>query len=551
MDIKAIAHLGRFREIVSTLIKYGFDDVVDRMGLPGRKYLEKIRFHDTHLTTWERMRMVLEELGPTFIKCGQILSQRADLLPKELLDELRKLQDDVPPETFADIKKVIESSFKLPLTAVFSEFEKKPLAAASLAQVHRARLKKEGQEVAVKVQRPGITDTIKNDMDILEKIAVQLDGRMESFKVYNLPQLVQRIRKLMLQEVNFVRETRTMQVVQATVKDETGVFVPATYPDYCSYVVITMELSRGSKMKDVDIASLKNRATLAKRGLSLSLRQVLEHGFFHADPHPGNFLIDEDENLILLDWGMVGRLTDKIRFELIDLISAVVENDVEMITDILLGFTIGKENVNRDILQNEVLEVISLFTRMPLKEVNLGQLLIELTSILRAHGRILTTDLSIMIKALITAEGTARLLYPDLDVIKEAEPLVKRLSRSRFSASSLLKVVQRNIRYIFRFQHEFPRQALGIVSKLDKGELAIRFRHENLEDLQSTMERVVNRLVVGIVTGALFLGSSMIILADTGPRLWGYPTLGVLGYIIGLFLGFRLLLAMHRSRRRR
>ncbi len=550
MDIKAIAHLGRFREIVSTLVKYGFDDVVDRMGLPGRKYLERIRFHDTHLGTWERMRMVLEELGPTFIKCGQILSQRADLLPKGLLDELRKLQDDVPPETFPDIKKVIEDSFKVPL-AVFSEFEEKPLAAASLAQVHRARLKKGGQEVAVKVQRPGITDTIKNDMDILEKIAVQLDGRMESFKVYNLPQLVQRIRKLMLQEVNFVREMRTMQVVQTTVKDESGIFVPGTYPDYCSYVVITMELSRGSKMKDVDIASLKNRATLAKRGLSLSLRQVLEHGFFHADPHPGNFLIDEDENLILLDWGMVGRLTDKVRFELVDLISAVVDNDVEIITDILLGFTIGKENVNRDILQNEVLEVISLFTRMPLKEVNLGQLLIELTSILRAHGRILTTDLSIMIKALITAEGTARLLYPDLDVIGEAEPLVKRLSRSRFSPSSLLKVTQRNIRYFFRFQHEFPRQALGIVSKLDKGELAIRFRHENLEDLQSTMERVVNRLVVGIVTGALFLGSSMIILADTGPRLWGYPTLGVLGYIIGLFMVFRLLLAMHRSRKRR
>ncbi|MFN2342031.1 MAG: ABC1 kinase family protein, partial [Desulfonatronovibrio sp.] len=403
MDIKAIAHLSRFKEIVTTLVKYGFDDIVNRLDIPGKKYLQKIHSYDTSLSTWERMRMVLEELGPTFIKCGQILSQRADLLPLELLQELRKLQDDVPSESFSEIKKVVEDSFKVPLNTIYSEFEETPIAAASLAQVHRARLKSNGMEVAVKVQRPEISDIIKNDMDILEKIAVRLDGRIESFKVYNLPNLVQRIRRLMLQELDFVREMRTMQVVKSTVDDETGIIVPEVFSDYSNHLVITMELARGSKMKDVDFTALKNRATMAKRGLSLSLKQVLEHGFFHADPHPGNFLIDEDENLILLDWGMVGRLTDKVRFELIDLIAAVVENDVEIITDILIGFTIGEEKINRDVLQNEVLEVVSLFTRMPLKEVNLGQLLLELTGILRSHGRVLTTDLSIMIKALITA----------------------------------------------------------------------------------------------------------------------------------------------------
>ena len=550
MDIKTIAHLGRFREIVSTLAKYGFDDVVDRLDIPGSKYLEKIRFHGTHLSTWERMRLVLEELGPTFIKCGQILSQRADLLPKELLFELRKLQDEVPPEDFLDIKKVIEDSFNSPLETIFSQFDETHLAAASLAQVHTAILRETGQEVAVKVQRPDIAHTIKNDMDILEKIAVRLDGRIESLKVYNLPEFVQRIRKLMLQELDFTREMRTMQVVRTMIEEQEGVLVPEVYPGYSNNFVITMELARGSKIKDLDIASLKNRATIAKRGLALSLRQVLEQGFFHADPHPGNFLIDQDENLILLDWGMVGRLTDRVRFELIDLVSAVIDNDVEIVTEILLGFTTGQKEIKRDILQNEVLEVISLFTRMPIKEVNLGHLLIELTSILRSHGRILSTDLSIMIKALITAEGTARLLYPDLDVVGEAEPMVKKLARRRFSASNIIKAIKRNLRYFFRFQNEFPRQALAIISKLDKGELAIRFRHENLEGMQSTMERMINRLVVGIITGAIFLGSSMVILADTGPTLWGYPTLGVIGYIVGLVLSIRLLMAMSRSKRR-
>ncbi len=550
MDIRAIAHLGRFREIVSTLIKYGFDDVVDRLEIPGRKYLEKIRVHTAHLTTYERLRMVLEELGPTFIKFGQIMSQRADLFPEDLLQELRKLQDDVPPEDFSEIKRVLEQNFNASLEEVFSEIEENPIAAASLAQVHRGKLKHDGQEVALKIQRPGIAETIRSDLDILERLAIRLDGRMESFRVYNLPQLVQRIRRLMFQELNFVQEARNMRVVQTHLEQDSGILVPSVFTEYSGPYVITMELARGSKMKDIKFSELKNRATLAKRGVSFSLQQVLVHGFFHADPHPGNILVDEYENMIILDWGMVGRLTPKVRYELIDLISAVVNNDVEDVTEILISFTIGRENINRNILQNEILDVISHFTRLPLKEINLGQLLMELTTILRSHGRILTTDLSIMIKALVTAEGTARMMYPDLDIIKEAEPIVRQISAERYKPGNVIKGLQRNIKYLLRFQYEFPRQAMDIVSKLEQGELAIRFQHHNLEGLQSTLERIVNRLVLGIIVAALFLGSGIIVVAGTGPTLWGYPTLGVVGYIVALVLILRLLTGMMRSRRR-
>jgi len=549
MDIKSIAHLGRFREITTILVRYGFQDIVERLEIPGARYLKKVRPRHEDLHTWERVRKILEELGPTFIKCGQILSQRADLVPRGLMDELSKLQDDVPAENFDQIQKVLEEGFQVPLDQVFSEIESTPLAAASLAQVHRARLRDSGREVALKIQRPGIAETIKNDMDILEKIAVQLDGRMEYFKVYNLPELVKRLRKLILSELNFTYEMRNMQVAASQLSEEDRIRIPEAFPDFCSKKVLAMELCRGTKMKHLDLSRLEDPQDLARRGLNFTLRQVLEQGFFHADPHPGNILIDDDQNLVIMDWGMVGRLTPKMRFELIDLIAAVVDNDVDEVTEILLAFTSGKENVNRDALQNDVLEVISHFTRMPLKDINLGQLLLELTTSLRAHGRVLTTDLSIMIKSLITAEQTAKMLHPELDVVSEAEPILRRIGRERFRPENLLKGLYKNFRYLLRFQNELPRQVMAIISKLDQGQLAIRFQHENLEGMQATLEKVVNRLVTGIITAALFLGSSLIFVADTGPMLWGHPLLGTAGYIVALVLCLHLIASMFRARR--
>ncbi|RQD78857.1 AarF/UbiB family protein, partial [Desulfonatronospira sp. MSAO_Bac3] len=424
MDIRSIAHLGRFREIITTLAKYGFHDIVERLEIPGLKYLKKVKPKHEDLHTWERVRKILEELGPTFIKLGQILSQRADIVPEGLMKELSKLQDDVHAEDFEDIKKVLEKNYAAPLDDIFSEIDPLPLAAASMAQVHRARLRENGREVALKVQRPGIEETIKNDLEILEKIAVQLDGRMEYFKVYNLPQLVRRIKKLIFSELNFTYELRNMQVAAAQMKNEQRLRVPDTFPELSTSQVLVMELCKGTQMKNVDIAGLTGREELAKSALHFTLRQVLGQGFFHADPHPGNILVDDEENLIILDWGMVGRLTPKVRHDLIDLIAAIVENDVDEVTELLLNFTSGTENINMDALQGEVLEIVSHFTRMPLKEINLGRLLMELTTALREHGRVLTSDLSIMIKSLITAEQTAKMLYPDLDVVGEAEPIL-------------------------------------------------------------------------------------------------------------------------------
>jgi ubiquinone biosynthesis protein len=542
---------GRFKEIVSVLIKYGFKDVVAHLAVPGRERLKRAVGVDPKLTTWERIRMAMEELGPTFIKCGQILSQRADLVPKELITELCKLQDEVPPEKFSDIQKVLDDSFACPVAEIFSKIDEIPIASASLAQVHRAELAGDCREAALKIQRPGIADIIEKDMDILEKIAVRLDARISYLKVYNLPQVVHRIRKLMMQEIDFLHEMHNMQAARSQFQPEDGIIIPDVYPELCRKHVLTMAMMHGEKLKNVNVEILRNRKDLARRGLNFSLQQILVHGFFHADPHPSNVLVDGSENLIIVDWGMTGWVTPRVQFELINLFSALANNEIDEIVDFLMTFTSGREDVDRLELQNEIMEVTTRFVNMPLKDVNLGQMLLEVTSILRSYGRVLGTDLSIMIKALITAEQTAKMIDPDLNVIQEAEPIVSRLIRERFEPARLYNGLYRYLRLLMRHQYDLPRHAVSIVGKLDDGKIAIRFRHENLEGLQTTMEGTVNRLVLGIITGALFLGSSMIILSGTGPTLWGYPALGVIGYLIALVIVLRLTIVMIRTNKGR
>jgi ubiquinone biosynthesis protein len=549
MDLRTFAHLGRYREIVSVLWHYGFDEVVQRLELPGRRLLEKIHPRARELNTWERIRKAMEELGPAFIKAGQFLSMRHDLLPPALLRELRKLQDEVPPEPFAAIRQVVEANLGKPLSEIFLYFEEEPLAAASLAQVHRAMLHRDRQVVAVKIQRPNIPEIVRTDLEILEILARRLNERMESMRVYNLPNIVQQIRRLMLNEIDFSRELRNMRIMHSIIADEPGFFVPAVFPEYSTPRVLTMELAKGKKLKDIDLEKLENRHELARRGISIVIKLVLDKGFFHADPHPGNFLIDTDGTISLLDWGMVGRLPAEVRYDLIDLVHAFVEKDTEEVVGILLEFVSGGEHVDRRLLENEVLENMNLFHHLPLKEINLAQLLNDTTRILREQGLILSADLAIMIKALVTAEGTARQLYPDLDTLAEVEPFIRRLARERYKAANLRRNLLRDLKYLFKIQKKLPASILEITDKIERGDIAIRFRHEKLEGIQHTFDEIANRMILGLITASLFIASGLIIFSGIGPTFWGYPSLGVIGFLLAGLLATYLVIAIFRSQK--
>jgi ubiquinone biosynthesis protein len=548
LDLTTIKHVGRLKDIVFVLLKYGFDDVVERLEIPGKLLLKKVMRVEEGLAPAERVRRAAEELGPTFVKFGQVMSLRSDLLPADLIVELRKLHDEVPPVPFAEIRHQIESHLYGALDSVFVQFDEEPVAAASLAQVHRAVLRERRQPVAVKVQRPDVESDIASDIAIMEAIAGQLHRRMEAAAVYELPNLVADFKKTLLREMDYTREARHMRIFQANFADDPEVYVPRLYTEFCTRQILVMELVDGVKLSEVSTEDRPRRRELARRGLRIVVKQILEDGFFHADPHPGNIVVREDNVLCLLDCGMVGRLTSEMRFKLTDLIQAVVNKDSDRLLDVLLDLAHGYDQVHRRELQRDLMDLLDGYHSVPLEELDLGSFLAEVSDVLREHKLTLPQNLAIMIKALITAEGLARQLDPELDVVAEVQPLVEKLVFEQWRPENIWRSIRNNLSHMWALQRQLPRRLGHIIEKLERGELAVKFEHENLDPLHHTLEDIASRLTVAIIVASVVIGSSLLVTAEAGPMLFGFPALGVIGYVISAVLGLWIVFNILRSR---
>lgn len=549
MHFKTISKLGRFKEIILTLIKYGFDDLVQRLDFPGMELLKRFHKVDEEISTYTRLRLILEELGPTFIKIGQIISLRPDLLPRPLVHELSKLQDEITPADSNQFRLVFEQSIGHSIEETFSIFDSQPLAAASLSQVYRGVLRKEGHIVSVKIQRPGIRQKTETDLDILEAIAERLHERSNDLRIYDLPNLVRVTRRNLMREIDFKREALNIKIARNYATEINDVYIPEVYTDYCSEKVLVTEHIQGTKLREAEIMHLEDPLALAKQGLHTAIKQILEDGFFHADPHPGNLLISKEKGLCLIDWGMVGRLTERDRYELIDLIRAVVEKESNLMMHALLRITNSDRNIDERALERDLLDLLDSFFAGPIKDLNIGHLLMAIIELLRGYRLKLPPDLVIMIKALITAEGTARQIYPDLDVITEAKNHIERIASKRYKTAMLWRSIRSSMSRILSMQREVPRRIFKITDKIERDELGIRFRHENLESLNHTLENISNRLAFSIIIAALLIGSSMVITTGIGPLLFGFPALGIIGYLISSLLGLWLIINIIRKRK--
>jgi ubiquinone biosynthesis protein len=551
LDLHTLSRLNRFKEISFTLIKYGFGDLLSRLDLPDKIMFPKPsrKPERQEESTWKRIRYVLTELGPTFVKFGQLLSLRTDLLPPALANELSRLQDEVQAEDWKAISSQIEKNLERPIDEIFAYIEPKPLAAASLAQVHRARLIADNAVVAIKVQRPGIEQVIRNDLDIMAGLAKQIHERIETMALYDLPGLVRELRRMLLRELDFEREARNIRLAQANFQGHEYIRFPAVFSEFSTRKVLIMELVQGTKLRNVTALPEEKRLLLARNGLRASLKQILEDGFFHADPHPGNIFVMDDGTFTMLDWGMVGRLTPNIRLKLITLLEGIVDRDSETVLDILLDFSEHAPEVDTDELHRDIMDLLDDFYSLPLEDINIGQLLSAITGLLHQYKIRIKSDLAIMIKALVTSEGSARLLYPKLDVVTESTPFVRRIALSKYSPRLIYRQLRKGMSNALQMQKDLPRQANEILSKLEHDKLSIRFEHKNLDGMRLTLDRIANRLTLGIITGCMIIGSSMIITTGVRPFIFGYPALGLIGYLLSACVGFWLVIDILRRKK--
>ncbi|MBR9985502.1 MAG: hypothetical protein KFF68_06295 [Desulfosarcina sp.] len=548
MKLKTIGNLGRLKEILAAFVKYGFADIVGLLDLPGRHLADRVMDVDPDLTPYERFRMALDQLGPTFVKFGQVMSLRSDLLPKPLIEELQKLQDDAAPVDVESIKAVIRDNVDQPWERLFHSFDERPLAAASLSQVHRAVLRDGAMEVALKVQRPDIESNINRDLSILESVAERMHARIPEMQTYELPRLVKLIRKSLERELDFQREARYVQMARGHMRGLEGIHVPKAFLQLSTPQLLVMEYIRGQNLRTMDRDLLEDPMALARNGLRATVKQLFEVGFFHADPHPGNVLISNGNTINLLDWGMVGRLTAGDRHEVVDLISAIVERDSRRLVDTLLTIAAGSVDIDRRTLERDLLDVLDSHLVDSLSELRLGQLVLDVTEMIRKYHLQIPTDLFMMIKALVTAEGTVQLINPEMDLVTEMRPHLKRLASQRFSPQSIWRAGRAFLLKMAAAPTRFPKRIGDIVEKMEQGRLRIGFEHRNLGGLQTTLEKIFSRLTMGIILGAMVIGSSLIITTGIPPIIYGYPLLGLAGYLISAVLGLWLIFDILHNR---
>jgi ubiquinone biosynthesis protein len=549
-------HVQRYRQILTVLFKYGFGDLIVALNI--EQYLEiglqmisrKRRERIETLPRAVRVRMALEELGPTFLKMGQILSTRPDLLPQEFMHELTKLQDDVPPFPYQQVKEVIENEFQQTIEQIYSSFDEQPLAAASIGQVHLAKLQN-GTNVVVKVQRPGIQSTIEVDLEIMMHLAGLMERHLDGWDIHRPTRVVQEFARTLEKELDYALEAAHTERFARQFEDEPAVYVPQVYRQATTSRVLTMEYIRGVKSSDIDAlqhAGL-DRKEVARQGFVLIMKQIFVHGFFHADPHPGNIFVMPNNIICYIDFGMMGRLNLEMREHFADLIMSIVHRDEREAAQALLKLTCAEE-VSDDLnLERDVAEFMDQHCYRPLKDVALGKMLHHLLQIATRHRLSVSPDLFLMIKALSTVEGLGLTLDPDLDVIEQATPFIKRIQLNRLHPRRIAKDITASGGEFFHLFKDIPGEIRTILRLARQGKVKMEFEHRGLEPMLASHDRISNRLSFAIVLAAQMVGSALIVLSGVPPLWHAIPIIGLVGFLIAGFMGFWLLISIIRSGR--
>jgi ubiquinone biosynthesis protein len=555
----AARDMGRLNEIAGVLIRHGFGDSVRRLGLADR--LERaghaIRWdHAADLARIEppvQVRLAMEELGPTFVKLGQILAGRADLFGPEWIAEFEKLHSHVPALAFDVLRPQLREDLGGEPEVVFARFDVEPLAAASIAQVHRAQLQ-DGTEVIVKIRRPGITDVIEADLRLLGRLAALVEAEIPALKPYRPQLLVRELAKSLRRELDLAAECRHAERIATNMAPLPHIVIPRVHWAHTSERVNVQDFVGGIAGNQLDRLTPEagyDRRLLAERGAHAVLKMIVQDGFFHADPHPGNVFYLSDNRIAFIDFGMVGRLSERRREELLQLLLGLVERHPQTVADVLLDWTGDDHGVNLSQLETEIEAFVDQYHGTPLAELSLGQMLGDVTAILRDHRLGLPSDLALLIKAFISLEGMGRGLDPDFHMATQATPMLRQVVREGYRPKVIATRAWKTLRRTLAIAEQLPHDVSRLLRNARRGRVHVGIELAHLKRVGDQIDRAANRLAMALVIAALIIGSSIVMNVQGGPSLFGLPAFGFLGFIGAVVGGMWLVRSIWRSSRGR
>ncbi len=551
--LNAVRDLGRVQDIASVLIRYGFGSFVQGLGMGevlerAGKVLHWEQVEDyVKLDTPQRIRRVLEDLGPTFIKLGQILATRVDLFPPAYIAEFEKLQDEAPPVPFDELLPQLEEDLGGRIDDFFSSVERQPLAAASIAQVHKAVLK-DGTPVILKIRRPGLRKIIEADLRLLQRIVDIAESESSDIRRFHPKEVLRQFNQSLRRELDLAAESRNAERIAANLANDPHIKIPNVYWQWTGERLNVQEFIEGIQGRDlasVDQSGL-DRTLLADRGTRAVIQMIMEDGFFHADPHAGNVFYLEDNKLAFIDFGMVGRLTEERREQVVSLLYGMINHLPTKVAEILEDWS---DNIHTDeqVLTIEIEAFVDQYSSLALKDLSLTSMMSDLMALLRDHNLILPADLALLIKAYITLDGLGRHLNPEFNTLVFAAPYIQKIMMDRYKPEAIAKRGWRNLISITDLLSSLPKDLRKLLRASRKGAIQVDITVSRLDHYVNTLDSAISRITMGIVTAALIIGSSIIMTVKGGPELFGLPAFGFLGYTFATIGGVWLLLSIWKS----
>lgn len=545
------SHLPRYREVANVLIKHGFGFLFDRFTL--RRIKTGLSKTDPQ-ANWRspyvarHLRQAFEELGPAFVKLGQLLSVRPDLLAPAYIEEFEKLQDSVPPVRYHEVVQLCKEE-GLHLDSVFASVNEEPIAAASMGQVHEAYLKT-GEHVVIKVQRPGIEPQVENDLEIMLELAELLEKRTKWGRLYKVSEITSELRQAILNELDYQKEAQNAANFYKLYRNDPTVRIPKIYWQYSTRRVLVMEYVGGIKISDLDSLIEANYDTkrIAARLIEALFKQVYDNGVFHADPHPGNIAIGDGEVIVFYDFGQVGVVDNQAREKYVGLLIGMMRYDTEAVTRSILDIGITTKTINRDDLRQDVSRLQRKYYGMPLSQINVGEALAELIDISVKYQMRLPAELSLLSKMLMTVESIVTKLDPQISIVDLAEPYGRKVMAKRLSPDQIKQIAAQLVWDYAELTRSFPGALDTIMKLMASGEFKVKMEHVNLRRLASRIDILSNRLSLAIILASIIIGSSLVVNQSPSNILGRIPLVEV-GFITALILGLFLVYSIIRSGR--